>query len=218
MFSFSGYQTIGAVKSPNVTKKLSIIEIHYTDTMGSLFDGAHVIGGAFGRVTPENFGKPGYADYRNPNIAEIMKTLGFVQRFGVGIQMAQRELKLNGNPPAEFKVELTSVLCIIKEGERTKNAIPWIDENENRPESQPESRLESKLAVKVMMFLHDQELGKSEIAKLLKHKTVSGGLHKQIKRLGELDYIEMTIPEKPNSRLQKYRLTEKGRYQIKPLP
>jgi ATP-dependent DNA helicase RecG len=25
-----------------------------------------------------------------------------------------------------------------------------------------------------------------------------------------LDLIEMTIPEKPNSRLQKYRVTEKG--------
>jgi ATP-dependent DNA helicase RecG len=42
-------------------------------------------GGPYGRVTAENFGKPGFADYRNPNIAETMKVLGFVQRFGVGI-------------------------------------------------------------------------------------------------------------------------------------
>lgn len=42
-------------------------------------------GGPYGRVTPENFGKPGFADYRNPDIAESMKVLNLVQRFGVGI-------------------------------------------------------------------------------------------------------------------------------------
>jgi ATP-dependent DNA helicase RecG len=40
---------------------------------------------------------------------------------------------------------------------------------------------------------------------------VSGELHKQIKRLLVQELIEMTLPEKPNSRLQKYRLTAKGR-------
>ena len=33
-------------------------------------------GGPYGSVTAENFGKPGFADYRNPNIAEIAKRLG----------------------------------------------------------------------------------------------------------------------------------------------
>ncbi len=40
-----------------------------------------------------------------------MKNLGFVQRYGVGIQTAQEELKASGNPPAEFILESGSVLC-----------------------------------------------------------------------------------------------------------
>ena len=45
-------------------------------------------GGPFGQVTVENFGQPGIVDYRNPNLAEAMRVLGLVQRFGVGIAIA----------------------------------------------------------------------------------------------------------------------------------
>jgi len=54
-------------------------------------------------------------------------------------------------------------------------------------------------------------LGKAGTASELHHKTVSGELHKQIKRLMDLGLIEMTISDKPNSRIQKYRLTAHGR-------
>lgn len=46
-------------------------------------------GGPFGVVTKENFGQPGITDYRNPNLADAMKVMGYVQRFGVGIQLAR---------------------------------------------------------------------------------------------------------------------------------
>ena len=71
-------------------------------------------GGPFGRVTKENFGRPGVVDYRNPHLAEAMKVLGYVQRFGVGIQLARESLRKNGNPPAKFTVEDTFVHVEIK--------------------------------------------------------------------------------------------------------
>ncbi|MFN0070301.1 MAG: ATP-binding protein, partial [Chloroflexota bacterium] len=55
-------------------------------------------GGPYGLVTKENFGNPGVSDYRNPNLAEALKVLGFVQRYGVGIPTARRALQQNGNP------------------------------------------------------------------------------------------------------------------------
>lgn len=71
-------------------------------------------GGPYGAVTAENFGQLGAADYRNPNIAEAMRVFGFVQRFGLGIQQARRELERNGNPPLEFELSPQAVLCRIR--------------------------------------------------------------------------------------------------------
>ncbi len=52
----------------------------------------HNPGGPFGSVTPENFGQPGVTDYRNPNLAEALRALGYVQRFGAGIAIARKAL------------------------------------------------------------------------------------------------------------------------------
>jgi ATP-dependent DNA helicase RecG len=74
----------------------------------------HSPGGPFGIVTRENFGQPGATDYRNPNLAEAMKVLGFVQRFGIGIPLAQKSLEENGNPPAEFQVKTNNILAVLR--------------------------------------------------------------------------------------------------------
>jgi ATP-dependent DNA helicase RecG len=70
-------------------------------------------GGLFGQVNRQNFGK-GVTDYRNPHLAEAMKNLGYVQRFGIGIPTAQKELKKNGNPPAEFVIEDSYMSVIVR--------------------------------------------------------------------------------------------------------
>ena len=69
-------------------------------------------GGLYGQVTPENYER--VSDYRNPVIAEVMKALGYVERFGTGITRANAALKVNGNPPAEFTFEATHVLVTVR--------------------------------------------------------------------------------------------------------
>jgi ATP-dependent DNA helicase RecG len=71
-------------------------------------------GGPFGNVSIDNFGRPGITDYRNPNIADVFKTIGFIQRYGVGIQTAKNTMIKNGNPEPEFLCDKSNVVCILR--------------------------------------------------------------------------------------------------------
>ncbi len=64
-------------------------------------------GGVFGEITSENFGESGLTDYRNPNLADAMRTFGLVQRFGIGIPIARRLLAQAGHPKPEFEIDNT---------------------------------------------------------------------------------------------------------------
>ncbi len=59
-------------------------------------------GGLYGRVNRENF--PDENDYRNPIIADAMRTLGYVNRFGRGIGRVHIELEENGNGEPLFDI------------------------------------------------------------------------------------------------------------------
>jgi ATP-dependent DNA helicase RecG len=71
-------------------------------------------GGAYGTVNAQNFGTAGVTDYRNPNLAEAMKVLGYVQRFGVGIATARKQLADAGFPEPEFEVTQSNVLVTVR--------------------------------------------------------------------------------------------------------
>ena len=60
-------------------------------------------GGLYGEVTAATLTRRN--SYRNPVIAEAMKAMDYVNRYGYGIQRAQDLLAANGNPPAEFEID-----------------------------------------------------------------------------------------------------------------
>jgi ATP-dependent DNA helicase RecG len=69
-------------------------------------------GGLYGEASPQNF--PRQTSYRNPVVAEAMKALGYVNRYGRGVIRAQDALAKNGSPPAEFIFEAGFVLATIR--------------------------------------------------------------------------------------------------------
>ncbi|WP_438033548.1 ATP-binding protein [Sorangium sp. So ce204] len=69
-------------------------------------------GGLYPDLTPEQF--PHGTAYRNPVLAEAAKVLGFVNRFGRGIALAQAQLAANGSPPATFEPAYNRFLALVQ--------------------------------------------------------------------------------------------------------
>jgi hypothetical protein len=58
------------------------------------------------------------------------------------------------------------------------------------------------------------EMSRAAITERLRLKSRNNLVKLYLKPALEAGLIEMTIPDKPNSRLQKYRLTEKGNFAV----
>ncbi|RKU38747.1 hypothetical protein C6496_04380 [Candidatus Poribacteria bacterium] len=89
----------------------------------------------------------------------------------------------------------------------------WRAKPPEQPESQPES-LPGDLKSRVLNLLADGPLSRSELSKKLGQRRASGHLYDVVRDLLNNQMIEYTLPDKPRSPLQKYRLTAKGRTEL----
>lgn len=154
--------------------------------------------------------RQGVSKIRNHVIARVFKELNLIEQWGSGVRRIFSEAQKLGLPEPQI-VELGMRVRVVV---RLAEVVPVVQVNEQVGSARPESRPESALAVKVMGLLLDANTSKAQLAKQLGHKSVSGELKKQITNLLTLEFIELTLPDIPNSPLQKYRLTDLGREQL----
>ncbi len=71
------------------------------------------------------------------------------------------------------------------------------------------------MAMRIIALLENEPLAKSEIAKRLGKAKPSRYLNDLMRKLLQAGKVQYTIPEKPNSRLQKYKLAKKQEGKVK---
>jgi predicted HTH transcriptional regulator len=125
-------------------------------------------------------------------------------------------------PPPEWKEQADNVYVTFK-------PAAWFDQTTPIVQVQPETKLESSqssarvrpesqrepLPDRLVQILREGAFSKATLAERLGQRVVSGQLNKVIRQLLADGIIEQTNPEKPQSRWQRYRLTEKGRERVR---
>jgi ATP-dependent DNA helicase RecG len=137
----------------------------------------------------------------NPDIANAFFRLGMIETWGRGIEKILSACRAAGLTEPVLEADGVGI-CV-------EFQFPAL-RPESQPEWEPESQPES-LSLRVLQVLEKGALRKAAISAALGQKKVSGPLNQTIRQLLAEECIEYTIPSKPGSRLQEYRLTPKGR-------
>ena len=167
-------------------------------------------GGLYGKARPENF--PNANDYRNPVIAGALKILGYVNMFNRGIPRVKNLMRANGNPDPVFVVDqITHFNVIVPQSHEvsgTKSG-PSRDQVGTKSVSSLQD-LADKIKVSVneidkILGYCQKEHSMNEIMTYMGYTSRTKFSRKYIRPLIEAGLLVLTIPDKPNSRLQKYR-------------
>ena len=173
-------------------------------------------------LTPERLREPHGSVARNPRICEALFLAHYIEKFGTGTLMMIRLCRSRGLPEPVFEQQggefvvalrrpkpvLVDVLAAGAEGgsESRSESGPesraewWRGRSEWRPEWGPES-----VHDRVMAAAQERPLNRGDLAIALGHKGVSGALRRAITDLMQRGLLAYTVPDKPASRLQRYR-------------
>ena len=133
---------------------------------------------------------------------------GYIDAWGRGIEKMTHACESAGLPTPTFESNSGGVLATFTLHPASVGPVDLPKSTTTQVEAQVEL---SETDKKIISLLDTQTLGQSQIMALLGYTTRTGNFKRALERLSALALIEMTIPDKPNSRLQKYRLTEKFR-------
>lgn len=135
----------------------------------------------------------------NPLIAEAFHRTGAVEVWGRGTNRVIAMCKKHGALPPLFE-ERQGFLIVTFRAQFVAGGAAGISKAQSRAQS-----------IRVLGALSRGALSARALADALGMRSKTGALKRTLSEMLSETLIEYTLPDKPNSRLQKYRLTEKGK-------
>ena len=182
----------------------AIIHRDYTSTADSIikvFDDKIQFfnpGGLPEGITIEKLLKGNYvSNARNKKVAEVFKAAGLIERYGSGINRILNAFKDYGLPPPEFKEMTPGFMVTVYK--KTEQVTPQVGTRLAL------SRHQVDILRKCLI-----ETGIIELMTIAGRTDRTKFRHQVLNPLIEARLLEMTIPDKPTSSKQKYRLTDEG--------
>ncbi len=154
--------------------------------------------------------------YRNRRIGEFLKELEFTEGRGTGVPKMRRALQFNGsaspvfstdNERLSFWVEFTIHPEFLKEQIPAKTHVGVHDGVYDGVYDQPLSQTESN----ILNFIDIKSVTSRQIGIHFGYKVVTRNIKDALRRLLERNLIAYTIPDKPRSKLQQYKITPQGK-------
>ena len=141
--------------------------------------------------------------YRNRRIGEFLKELDLTEGRSTGVPKILRAMERNGSPPPEFESDedRTYFLVRLPVHERAELGAGYMPPAVT-PEVTPEVRLAQTLV---------GEMARQQLQEALGLKDDEHFRTAYLRPALAAGLIEMTIPDKPRSSKQRYRLTDLGR-------
>lgn len=154
--------------------------------------------------------------YRNRRLGEFLKELDFTEGRGTGVPKIKRVLKANGSPEPTFYTD-PGRLCFWTEikvhPEFLNERVPTINQ-EAQAKATVEATVEATVTeteLGILQLCVRQPASRKDILTNFGHKTFSGNMQLALRRLRERELIMPTVEDKPSSKNQRYKLTEKGK-------
>ena len=154
-------------------------------------------------VTPESLAKPHISQPWNPLIASVFYRSGIIERWGTGTLNILAWCNKNQNPVPAWK----------DDKEHSTVTLTFFPSTDLKEEKIPETHITDP--VKRLLHFLDTEKSSSQLRDALNVTHRHYFRRQYIQPALEMGLIEYTIPEKPSSRLQRYKLTRKGRDALK---